>query len=95
MFELEQDIEGVMKVLEEGCAKANMKANATLKRAKNAMKISYFDDSENNLRSTHPGSLTFKWLGSVYILITFFLISSGVSYFDDSENNITDYFKDK
>ncbi len=47
--ELEQDIEGVMKVLEEGCAKANMKANATLKRAKNAMKINYFDDSENNI----------------------------------------------
>lgn len=47
--ELEADIEGVMKVLEEGCKKANEKANATLKRAKDAMKINYFDDQENNI----------------------------------------------
>lgn len=30
-----------MKVLEDGCVKANEKANATLKRAKDAMKINY------------------------------------------------------
>lgn len=47
--ELEADIEGVMKVLEEGCEKANLKANATLKRAKDAMKINYFDDKDNNI----------------------------------------------
>ena len=47
--ELEADIEGVMKVLEEGCIKANMKANATLKRAKDAMKINYFDDNDNSI----------------------------------------------
>lgn len=47
--ELEADIEGVMKVLEEGCKKANDKANATLKRAKDAMMINYFDDQENNI----------------------------------------------
>lgn len=47
--ELEADIEGVMKVLEDGCLKANEKANATLKRAKDAMKINYFDDKENNI----------------------------------------------
>ena len=35
-----------MKVLEDGCVKANEKANATLKRAKDAMKINYFDDQE-------------------------------------------------
>ena len=38
---------GVMKVLEDGCVKANEKANATLKRAKDAMKINYFDDKDN------------------------------------------------
>lgn len=47
--ELEADIESVMKVLEEGCKKANEKANATLKRAKDAMKINYFDDLDNNI----------------------------------------------
>ncbi len=36
-----------MKVLEDGCVKANEKANATLKRAKDAMKINYFDDKDN------------------------------------------------
>ncbi len=45
--ELEQDIEGVMKVLEDGCQKANAKANTTLKRAKDSMKINYFDKDNN------------------------------------------------
>lgn len=53
--ELEADIEGVMKVLEEGCKKANDKANATLKRAKDAMKINYFDDKENNILDYYKG----------------------------------------
>ena len=43
---LQADIAAVMKVLEDGCVKANEKANATLKRAKDAMKINYFDDME-------------------------------------------------
>jgi tryptophanyl-tRNA synthetase len=47
--ELEKDITGVMKVLEDGCEKANQKANATLKRAKDSMKINYFDDDVNNI----------------------------------------------
>ena len=45
--ELEQDITYVMKVLEEGCIKANLKANATLKRAKDAMKINYFSNQDS------------------------------------------------
>ena len=44
---LQADIAAVMKVLEDGCVKANEKANATLKRAKDAMKINYFDDKDN------------------------------------------------
>lgn len=48
--ELEKDIDGVMKVLLEGCDKANAKANATLKKAKDAMKINYFDDQEHNIK---------------------------------------------
>lgn len=44
--ELEQDIEGVFKLLEEGTKKANVKANATLQRAKSAMKINYFKDED-------------------------------------------------
>ncbi len=48
--ELEKDIDGVMKVLQEGCDKANAKANATLKKAKDAMKINYFDDQEHNIK---------------------------------------------
>lgn len=47
--ELEADIDGVMKVLQEGSIKANEKANATLKRAKDAMKINYFDDIDHNI----------------------------------------------
>lgn len=47
--ELEADIDGVMKVLQEGSMKANEKANATLKRAKDAMKINYFDDLDHNI----------------------------------------------
>ena len=43
---LQADIAAVMKVLEDGCVKANEKANATLKRAKDAMKINYFDDKD-------------------------------------------------
>lgn len=42
--EYEKDIEGVMKILEEGTIKANKKANGTLKRVKDSMKINYFDD---------------------------------------------------
>jgi len=53
--ELESDIEGVMKVLEEGCQKANVKANATLKRAKDAMKINYFDDLDHNITDYFKG----------------------------------------
>ena len=48
--ELEKDIDGVMKVLQDGCDKANAKANATLKKAKDAMKINYFDDQEHNIK---------------------------------------------
>ncbi|MFQ6861747.1 MAG: tryptophan--tRNA ligase [Beduini sp.] len=48
--ELEKDIDGVMKVLQDGCDKANIKANATLKKAKDAMKINYFDDQEHNIK---------------------------------------------
>lgn len=48
--ELEKDIDGVMKVLQEGCDQANAKANATLKKAKDAMKINYFDDQEHNIK---------------------------------------------
>ena len=48
--ELEKDIDGVMKVLQVGCDKANAKANATLKKAKDAMKINYFDDQEHNIK---------------------------------------------
>ena len=44
-----KELEADMKVLEEGCEKANLKANATLKRAKDAMKINYFDDKDNNI----------------------------------------------
>lgn len=36
-----------MKVLEEGCIKANEKANSTLKRTKEAMKINYFDSQDS------------------------------------------------
>ena len=50
--ELEKDIDGVMKILQEGCDKANAKANATLKKAKDAMKINYFDDQEHNMSAT-------------------------------------------
>ncbi len=45
--ELEKDIDGVMKVLQDGCEKANKKANATLKKAKDAMKINYFDNQNS------------------------------------------------
>ena len=45
--ELQQDISYVMNVLEEGCKKANEKANNTLKRTKDAMKINYFDDQDS------------------------------------------------
>lgn len=48
--ELEQNIDEVFKVLEEGCVKANVKANNTLKKAKDAMKINYFDDDMNNIK---------------------------------------------
>ncbi|WP_296875563.1 tryptophan--tRNA ligase [Thomasclavelia sp.] len=41
--ELETDIDYVLDVLHQGCIKANEKANATLHRAKEAMKINYFD----------------------------------------------------
>lgn len=44
--ELEQDIEGVFKILEEGTKKANIKADATLNRAKSAMRINYFKDED-------------------------------------------------
>ena len=47
--ELEKDIDYVMSVLHEGCIKANKKANATLKRAKDAMKINYFDNDEDSI----------------------------------------------
>jgi len=42
----EQDIPAVYKMLEEGCAKARAKAEATLNEVRSAMKINYFDDSE-------------------------------------------------
>lgn len=45
--ELEQDIEGVFKILEEGTRKANIKADATLNRAKSAMRINYFKDTDS------------------------------------------------
>lgn len=45
--ELEENIDDVLKVLEEGCEKANLKANATLKKAKAAMKINYFDQDNS------------------------------------------------
>ena len=45
--ELEENIDDVLKVLEEGCEKANLKANATLKKAKDAMKINYFDQDNS------------------------------------------------
>ena len=44
--EAEKDLEGVLKMLEEGTAKANIKANATLKRAKANMKINYFEEKK-------------------------------------------------
>ena len=47
--ELEANIGEVLKVLEEGCKKANEKANATLYKAKDAMKINYFEDKENSI----------------------------------------------
>lgn len=47
--ELEKDIDYVMSVLHEGCIKANKKANTTLKRAKDAMKINYFDNDEDSI----------------------------------------------
>ena len=47
--ELEKDIDYVMSVLHEGCIKANKKANATFKRAKDAMKINYFDNDEDSI----------------------------------------------
>ena len=34
-------------MLEDVCVEANEKANATIKRAKCAMKINYFDDKDN------------------------------------------------
>ena len=45
--ELEENIDDVLKVLEEGCEKANLKANTTLKKAKDAMKINYFDQDNS------------------------------------------------
>ena len=45
--ELEKNISYVMKVLEDGCVKANLKANATLTRAKDAMKINYFENQDS------------------------------------------------
>jgi len=42
----EQDIPAVYKMLEEGCAKARAKAEATLSEVRSAMKINYFDDTE-------------------------------------------------
>lgn len=44
--EAEKDLAGVLKMLEEGTTKANIKANETLKRAKANMKINYFDEKE-------------------------------------------------
>ena len=44
--EAEKDLAGVLKMLEEGTDKANIKANATLQRAKANMKINYFDEKE-------------------------------------------------
>lgn len=41
--EFEAQPEKVMEILKEGTAKANAKANTTLKRVKHAMKIDYFD----------------------------------------------------
>ncbi len=45
--ELETDIDYVLDVLHQGCIKANEKANATLHRAKEAMKINYFDAQDS------------------------------------------------
>jgi len=42
----EQDIPGVYKMLEDGCAKARAKASQTLDNVRKAMKINYFDDAE-------------------------------------------------
>lgn len=44
--ELEQDIEGIYKMLEEGCSKARETAARTLKEVREAMKINYFSDKE-------------------------------------------------
>ena len=42
----EEHIEEVVKVLENGTIKAREKANRTLKKVKNAMKIDYFTSDE-------------------------------------------------
>lgn len=44
--ELEQDIEGIYKILEKGCGRARETAAQTLKEVREAMKINYFSDKE-------------------------------------------------
>ena len=44
--ELEQDIEGIYRILEEGCNVARETAAQTLKEVREAMKINYFSDRE-------------------------------------------------
>lgn len=46
---LEANIDVVFKMLEDGCEKANCKANATLNKAKDAMKINYFSDTTTSI----------------------------------------------
>ena len=43
---LEQDIEGIYRILEEGCNVARETAAQTLKEVREAMKINYFSDRE-------------------------------------------------
>ncbi len=45
----EDNIELVYNILEGGCKKANEKANNTLSKVKNAMKINYFDKENNEI----------------------------------------------
>lgn len=49
----EERLEEVISILKEGTDKANIKANETLKRVKEAMRINYFDDKEflNNFKN--------------------------------------------
>ncbi len=49
----EDHLDEVMNILEEGCKKANLKADSVLQRAKNAMRINYFADQDSDIVTSY------------------------------------------